>query len=264
MKRREYNRNIFNVMTNETAYWLGVLFSDGCLYSDKYRKTISLSSKDKDFLENFCNFISLDQSYIKRKNQYFQVQLCDMIIYNKLMSYGLEEKKSLTLQPPNIEHKYIKSFILGFFDGDGSISTNKSINQWKVSLGTGSLIFSNWIKDYLKIYNPSLHTRKLKTGKEFYDISLIGIKGKLLMQDLYEFHLPNYCLYRKYSKFLELSKVHRFKNPNYHNWEIEIIKNISDINEIVNIINNDIRNFGFTRSKDCIIKKKKSLTKHNI
>lgn len=264
MKRREYNRNAFNVMTNETAYWLGVLFSDGCLYSSKYRKTISISSKDKDFLENFCDFLALDRSYIKRKNQYFQVQLCDIIIYNKLISYGLEERKSLALKPPNIDKKYIKSFILGFFDGDGSISTNKSINQWKVVLGTGSLIFGNWLKDYLKIYNPSLHTRKLKTSKEFYEISLIGIKGKLFMQDLYESHIPNYCLYRKYSKFLELSKVHRFKNPNYHNWEIEIITKYCDINEIFNLINQDQRNFGFIRSKNCIVKKKKSLTKYNI
>ena len=43
-------------------------------------------------------------------------------ISNDLIDKGIIPNKSLILQPPSILPKFYKSFILGYFDGDGSIS----------------------------------------------------------------------------------------------------------------------------------------------
>ena len=53
-----------------------------------------------------------------------------LVFNSKKMAYdfidkGIIQRKSLVLKPPLIESKYFLPFILGYFDGDGSIFQTK-------------------------------------------------------------------------------------------------------------------------------------------
>lgn len=53
--------------------------------------------------------------------------MCKIVLNSKKMSNDLIDKgivpnKSLVLKPPKINKKYYLPFILGYFDGDGTIS----------------------------------------------------------------------------------------------------------------------------------------------
>ena len=54
-----------------------------------------------------------------------RVNVCNKKMCNDLFNLGIVSNKSLTLQfPKNIPNSLIKHYLRGYFDGDGSISTN--------------------------------------------------------------------------------------------------------------------------------------------
>lgn len=73
---------------------------------------------------------------------------------NKL---GITPRKSLTLSPPQIEEQYFLPFILGYFDGDGSLFKTSQYNNYGINIeGTKEIL--NWINDILNI-SDSLEKR---------------------------------------------------------------------------------------------------------
>ena len=91
-----------------------------------------------------------------------------------------------------------------------SNSLNKSINSWKVGIGTASKDFSDWLISFLKNnnYRFSIEKRKIKNGI-FYNITLCGIMGKIFLDNCYE-KVSDIAHPRKYEKYLELCNV-KFK-----------------------------------------------------
>ena len=65
-----------------------------------------------------------------------------------LTKLGVPPRKSLILQPPKIEKKYFLPYILGYFDGDGSISKTSQYNNYNISIqGTKEIL--EWINSIL-------------------------------------------------------------------------------------------------------------------
>jgi hypothetical protein len=52
---------------------------------------------------------------------------------NDLIDKGIVPNKSLILKPPSISKEYYLPFILGYFDGDGSISKLSQYNNYSIS-----------------------------------------------------------------------------------------------------------------------------------
>ncbi len=111
------------------AYWLGFIASDGCVYKrERHEDTLNLSLKQDDFeilkeLQNQLKTtkpISFSQSDRTATLQISSNQLCQ-----DLKNIGIEQTKtfkmSITNILSNISLKYWNAFILGYFDGDGSI-----------------------------------------------------------------------------------------------------------------------------------------------
>lgn len=129
-------------------YTLGLMFADGCIRRDrKGCKIISLSLNinDIDIIEkvkddmclhkDIC--ISMDKRY-ENKGQAV-ITIYSEEIYDDMVSFGCIERKSLVLEFPNINNPYLKHFIRGYFDGDGSVFiTRGSLN---VSFTSGSFNF---------------------------------------------------------------------------------------------------------------------------
>lgn len=160
-KNRKYyfDENIFEeIDTPEKAYWLGFITADGCIETTKneqrtyYRLKILLSKKDDSHLTKFAKFIGNEKLnhiystiYLNATQKEYEqatIQINSKKIINDLISLGIEPKKSTKERPPLfLKKEFIRDFIRGEFDGDGSIAMTKS----NITI-VGSFELMNWIK----------------------------------------------------------------------------------------------------------------------
>lgn len=140
-QKYKINQDYFKYIdTPEKAYWLGFIYADGCIIKNKESYTNSLSiglaKKDAPHLQKFLNAISSPRPIYYYQNN-ASIIIKNINIVNDLTLKGLTPKKSLTIQFPSEEavpNKLIRYFILGYFDGDGTISYNKSNKAWSFGI----------------------------------------------------------------------------------------------------------------------------------
>lgn len=208
------NYDIFEkIDSNEKAYWLGFLAADGCNYQRKQNASIIINIHQKDIeqlkkFKNFCQTEAEIVSYITSVGFSNNTPMCKIVLNSKKMSLDLADKgivpqKSLILKPPKIEQKYYLPFILGYFDGDGSIYKTSQYNNYSLSFqGTKEIL--TWICDVLKLEIP-LEQRKESSKNEYYIRCGGTNKPYNILKQLYnscEIHLE-----RKYQIYKELETV---------------------------------------------------------
>ena len=141
----DIDEDFFGQWTPEMAWVLGLLFTDGNVQRRGTRLSISISSVDLDLLENISRFLKTTrpirkciQSYDKTRHIY-QLEFYREKMRDDLHNLGLIEKKSLIIGFPDVPDEYIRHFIRGCWDGDGSVYiTGEKI---KASYVTGSKAF---------------------------------------------------------------------------------------------------------------------------
>lgn len=126
--------------TEEKAYFLGLLYADGCNYEKRKLINIALQEEDKEILEKFNIAINSNKPLyqIKKKNEnckiQFKIELASKHMSQQLTKLGCTPRKSLTLIFPTEEQVpfyLIRHFVRGYFDGDGSISYRLHKNKYK-------------------------------------------------------------------------------------------------------------------------------------
>ena len=128
-----YDETFFDkVDSSIKAYWLGFVAADGCIANEPRQSFLqfNLSSKDECHLKSFAEDIGFDGTIMHFNQGDFP--LARLRIYSKhlvesLMAHGCAPRKSLSLQfPSSLPEKYLPAWILGYFDGDGSINVWQS------------------------------------------------------------------------------------------------------------------------------------------
>lgn len=120
------------------AYAVGLLTSDGCLYSD--RRHISFTSKDLVLAKEFKKALGLNvkigkkrrKSKLDSESEYYHVQFGDVLFYNFLLTIGLTPAKSKTIGTVVVPDGYFFDFLRGCFDGDGTFYSYWD-KRWKSS-----------------------------------------------------------------------------------------------------------------------------------
>ena len=125
MRKHIINKEIF---LNEDAisfYLLGAYMADGNVCLTPRFKNLNIVSKDKDWLEIIRDLVSKSIN-LQHKNNCYTLKIFDLDILNWLTSYGCSPNKSLKLAiDKEIPKQYIRDFIRGVLDGDGSISISE-------------------------------------------------------------------------------------------------------------------------------------------
>lgn len=139
-----YKGELEKIDTEEKAYFLGLLYSDGTISnlkkgntSKSYYVRISLSIVDENLInrlhETFPFFSKRKHDFSKYRegnSEQIELRYYGKYIYKDLKLNGMIENKSYqnkeSLNIPNIKEELLYHFIRGFFDGDGSIYTVKS------------------------------------------------------------------------------------------------------------------------------------------
>lgn len=119
------NLDLFKNESHEKYYLLGFVAADGCIYGKSL--IITLHKRDVSLLYAFCDWLYLPHTTIKSRNgDYVEFRKYNQELVDYFAYYGIFPRKTKTLEiSPNIPSQYLKSFILGYFDGDGSCYTNK-------------------------------------------------------------------------------------------------------------------------------------------
>lgn len=114
----------------DMAWLLGFLAADGTVRQKNNNIKIGLSSKDEEILFKIKNLLELTNSSVTHyeTNKGYDVsELAWTCKQHKidLARYGIVPNKTFCLKPPyDLDEKYYKDYIRGYFDGDGSISIN--------------------------------------------------------------------------------------------------------------------------------------------
>lgn len=134
------NDNYFNKIDSpEKSYLLGIMYSDGNVSDSNNR--ITLVSNDLDLLYFFRKEIGSDKKIYKNHchKKAFTFAFSSEIVKKDLINLGCIPKKSLILEFPSadiVPENFLSSFILGYFDGDGSIHVTEKIHQFKIISST--------------------------------------------------------------------------------------------------------------------------------
>jgi hypothetical protein len=228
------NENYFESVDNETkAYWLGFIYADGFITKRKPghgQNVLGITLAEKDHVERFCESIGTNKPVktYKKIRGYSEesVEHKIALISNKLVSdiekLGVVENKTFLLESiPKIPEEYVRDFIRGYFDGDGSVyshiqksnrQTKKGIKEYSTTqLGVGICGTKKFLTSlisqfkFLSIDNKCLYEEK-RRDTDTWAIRFGSTKRCLALYDYLYGHNPTDYMPRK-KKIFERSLI---------------------------------------------------------
>lgn len=111
--------------SEEKAYFLGLLISDGNVFKDNTGRqasiSITLDLKDEYILQKFKEVLNVNTSISKDGRGCGQIAIRSNLMADDLKQYGVVPRKSYITYLPKINDIYMSHLIRGILDGDGSI-----------------------------------------------------------------------------------------------------------------------------------------------
>lgn len=217
-KGYDLNEHVFDVIdTEEKAYWLGFLFSDGYNHVSKCQVALRLQERDNEILYKFQKFLQTNAPVHTYKRiltsgiqrEYSELLVCSPYLSNKLADIGCTQAKTFTLIFPDIPEFLYQHFIRGYFDGDGCFSVikrkdrinpNSKIYQFNI-VGMKDMLLK--IQDII-VQNTGVKRLPLKTRRDKKVVSLHYGGHKICKSILdYLYNDASIYLKRKYDKYCE-------------------------------------------------------------
>ena len=203
-RKRKYtlNENYFSdINTKDKAYIVGFIYADGGLF--KNYLSIGIHSKDISVLD----FIKSELNYngkLYYNEEYVKLTISSQKIIKDLNNIGIIENKTyLTKTLPKIPNELFPSFLLGFFDGDGSIykSSKTLVYEYTVNF-SNNLEVLKLLKEKLLGFGISSSSVRKRRDNEIS--CMLDIKGAINLEKIYDLFYetpPNYYFERKLERF---------------------------------------------------------------
>lgn len=199
MKSRvKANTTRFSAMDTEAeAYWLGFLFTDGCLSGDKI--VFNIAGVDADHLDKLATFLESPRT-AKRwiNNDGFPratFTLTSFLIADSLRNAGMHENKTWTVTPWSGPAHLMRHFWRGCVDGDGSIhryskpARGVPRTEWRLHF-CGNETMVNGFRDYVFAATGimvSLQKQgKAPSGNQLYCVQYAEKRAAEVVGHLYE------------------------------------------------------------------------------
>lgn len=184
----------FDEYSEESCYWAGFIAADGCV-DTKSRIRVMLKYDDITHLEKLKEFLKSTHTISSNTTTYnrcsFEItsqHICDMLELNFNV---VPNKTDKLVFPKHLPQEYMRHYLRGYFDGDGSIcesfsNKNSITSSIYATFASGCKHFSNDLFNYLQ--------DKLALGghlQEFKDSIKYQLKyntndAKILMQYMYQ------------------------------------------------------------------------------
>lgn len=200
------NNQYFSKIDSINKAWLlGFLMSDGTVRKERNEIKIGLSSIDREILEKIKEELKISRPILDYEtNNGFNIsQLAWTSFQQKqdLAFYGIVPNKTyLENHLPNFDKKYKLAYILGFLDGDGSISIDKE-NHLRIRFFSYRIELLEDIKNFLEETFNATSSLSKSNKRQFYELSFSTKYASNILKEMYD--LNSLRLNRKYQKYLE-------------------------------------------------------------
>lgn len=203
MKIYSFNEKFFSDINQESCYWAGFLAADGNLYYNESRNSYRLNCtiKDEDHLHKLKLAMNADQP-VKKYTKYYHFNVDGAkCLFEDLKAFNIIPRKSLVLEPPTVltKERHVRSFIRGYFDGDGSLYN--SAGQAQISF-VGTEVMLNWIKNNLSAFIRKELNNKIEKAKGVFRFRVSGEKAIDCLKWIYRESSDDLRLARKYNRYL--------------------------------------------------------------
>lgn len=193
-----------NIITEEQAYFLGLMFADGSVSTNQFY----LKMTDEDIIQKFKNALQTDVNimtrFYKDKNYKpsYTLQISSQYMCEALSKLGCTPNKTHTLQFPDINPNLYNHFIRGFFDGDGCLSISNRAYQNRVDFVCASKKFLDALRVIISQHSKTNGNVYKEKKHDIWHLRYGGHQTKQIMDWLYE----NSTVYlnRKHFKYLLL------------------------------------------------------------
>lgn len=211
IKKHPVNSNFFKKWSPIMSYVLGFVAADGNICHSGRAFTLHIASDDLDVIEKIKTAMQYGGPIHKKSRPNGKIshslRICDRTIFEDLEKLNITERKSLTISPksPSV---YIRDFLRGFLDGDGTVylRNTKYPSKLAVAFYTASRSMAEFIHSRLKnllgnLLKSNIQNRITKQKTTYYSITL----GHKASTKLYSVLYANTTLYmnRKFQKFLQ-------------------------------------------------------------
>jgi hypothetical protein len=211
------HESLFSQWSQPMAYLLGYIFTDGSLVAVRGGYIVTISSTDDEHLEKLAAILGEGVPIRKYKqskkgfsgteDRYIHsISFTRPTMMEDLCKLGLTERKSLTMPFPDVPEEFLRDFIRGCWDGDGSIMLR---DRWGhkslvAVFTTGSLAFVSNMRARLQKYGfgrLTIHTQHsdgVKTKNPAYRMMILSSHAIAFCQFLYDDVPDEFLLARKF------------------------------------------------------------------
>lgn len=205
----------FENITPESAYWVGMLMTDGSVCDKRNTVTLALAIEDLEHVAKFKKFLKagakINFKQPNKKHSYISQVQCAITVFSKKMvsdlaQFGVVARKTKTAKTHILEND--RDYNRGLIDGDGCITSHSSRQGHCPIIGlVGSKDVCEQFLAFTKNITPT-KTKIICSGPNLWRVSIGGRHGYAIIRHLYN-DAPIY-LDRKYIKAHEL--LRRFEN----------------------------------------------------
>jgi len=199
IRKLNFNDSFFeNIDSEEKAYFLGFLITDGCVRKRKdknsYEIKLKLHKKDTAILEKFKKVLGFDGPVKFYKDGTASLSLISKKMYDDLGKLGVVERKTFICYIPEIDTQFNRHLLRGIFDGDGCVGKKQAV------LTTGSEKFANDFCDTVSKFGGKVLKYKINNT---YKLVLTKKQSNFLE---YMYEDCSYVLERKRNSYLSFWK----------------------------------------------------------
>lgn len=211
-KKAVLNEDFFSCWSKETAWVLGIVYTDGTIDSGKQDNplrpiskstaTLAISQKAPELLYKIIRLMGSNARLYTVTGGALVFYIHNNKIYRDLRYIGLKTNKSLDMRFPDVPKAYLSHFIRGCWDGDGSVGFYNG--TYRARFFCGSLSFIERLINHLVaagLPQRNLYTRYTKRKNPFYSICFGEKHTAKLYKFLYKDTNPSCYLERKHELF---------------------------------------------------------------
>jgi len=195
-RKRKYSVDDYffdEIDSEESAYILGFMFADGWVSEQYKQMVITLKYDDVELLEKINKAMNsnfpIKSHYAKYSDKHKSTKKCSIQItshriYDNLNKMGCIPRKTDSLHFPQFlkSGKFIRHFLRGYFDGDGTVYVDRN-----GSICFGIISTKEFCEEY-KLHLPC--NSKAKITKEYRsekNVYYFKIGGNNIVKSIYEF-----------------------------------------------------------------------------
>lgn len=218
----EVNEHFFDSWSQEMAYVLGIIYTDGNLQAPRlmdptgrdYSRAarISIAQKEPEILQKVLALMNCNAKlYFSARREYkttvagqlYHISIASNKLYHALTRFGLKPRKSMDIEFPVIPTEYVRHFIRGCWDGDGTVYVERKRKRLVASYVSGSLLFIKGLVAHLEevgMPKRTIYESRRSTSTSYY-FKCTGDLCIKLYHYLYDGVPPTQYLERKYIIF---------------------------------------------------------------